>query len=272
MLGEADLVDPSLGGRFDIALDGLDRVVDRLVRRAEMHVVVDDQSQDATSSRSAGVVTFSRRGIALDGTDAAAVRFHERGAIGRLSNTVLQSRKGVSEDSGDEGLGGLRSDEALAVDRLRDGIAVDALDRVRDRERRDCPVPALVERSDHPLDHFVRDERPRRIVHEDDRRLFGHLGESCADGLAARLTTCHRLGDLAGRDLLGDQDARLLPLGWRRDDDPLDPVGAVEPLERLCDERPVVQGRERLRAVQPETLTTARRRQDRPDAHGGRGY
>ena len=56
---------------------------------------------------------------------------------------MLQSRKGVSQDRGNEGLRGLRSDEALAVDRLRDGLAVDSLDRVRDRERRYCPVPTL---------------------------------------------------------------------------------------------------------------------------------
>src|SRR5215218_9575412 len=61
VLGEPDLVDPALGSSFDEALKGFDGVVDGLVRRAEMHVVVDDQSQDATSSRSAGVVTFSRR-------------------------------------------------------------------------------------------------------------------------------------------------------------------------------------------------------------------
>ena len=62
VLGEADLVDPSLQRPVDVPLDGLDRVVDRLVRRAKVHVVVDDQSQEATSSRSAGVVTFRSRG------------------------------------------------------------------------------------------------------------------------------------------------------------------------------------------------------------------
>src|SRR6185312_17085768 len=62
VLGEADLVDPTLGSLVHEALGGFDVVVDRLVGRAKVHVVVDDHSHEAISSRSAGVVTFNRRG------------------------------------------------------------------------------------------------------------------------------------------------------------------------------------------------------------------
>ena len=62
VLGEADLVHAPLRCSLDEALDRVDGVVDRFVRRPEVHVVVDDHSQVATSSRSAGVVTLSRRG------------------------------------------------------------------------------------------------------------------------------------------------------------------------------------------------------------------
>ena len=55
-----------------------------------------------------------------------------------------------------------------------------------------------------------------------------------------------------------------------RDHDPLDPLGGVEPLERLRDERPVVQRSERLRAVQPEAFTTSSCSENRPHTHGRR--
>ena len=134
VLGESDLVDPALGRRFDVALDGLDRVVDGLVRRAEMHVVVDDQSQEATSSRSAGVVTFSRRGSPSTARTRPPRRFDEARAVRSACNDCCKVKR-VSKDWGDEGLRGLDGDEALALERLRDGLAVDAFDGVGDRER-----------------------------------------------------------------------------------------------------------------------------------------
>jgi hypothetical protein len=62
VLGEPDLVDAALGGSLDVALDGLDRVVDRLVRRPEVHVVVDDQSQLSTNARSLASVILTNWG------------------------------------------------------------------------------------------------------------------------------------------------------------------------------------------------------------------
>src|SRR6266567_1681575 len=59
MLGEADLVDPALGGRLDEYLHRLERMVDPLLGIAKVHVVVDDQSNEATNSRSAASVTFT---------------------------------------------------------------------------------------------------------------------------------------------------------------------------------------------------------------------
>ena len=60
---------PRAGGGLDGALDTLDDVVERLVRRSEMHVVVDDQaSLGSGSPRSADsleigrLVTLIRRG------------------------------------------------------------------------------------------------------------------------------------------------------------------------------------------------------------------
>ena len=142
-------------------------------------------------------------------------------------------------------------------------LTVSAIGRAGNR-----PVPPVGERRDHPLDHLVRHERARGVVDEHDRRLLGHLGQRCPHRLAAALAAGHRRGDLAGGDLLGDEDARLLPLGRRGDDDPVDPVRGVETLEALGDQRPVVQRRERLGPVQPETVTASCCSQDRPDAHG----
>src|SRR6266513_2186471 len=51
MLGEADLVDPALGGRLDEYLHRFERMVDPLLGIAKVHVVVDDQSNEATNSR-----------------------------------------------------------------------------------------------------------------------------------------------------------------------------------------------------------------------------
>src|SRR5437868_11171300 len=62
MLGEADLVDAARDGHFDEFLHRLDRVVDPLLGVAQVHVVVDDQSNEATSSRSAASVTLTSLG------------------------------------------------------------------------------------------------------------------------------------------------------------------------------------------------------------------
>src|SRR6266513_1669223 len=59
MLGEADLVDPALGGRLDEYLHRFERMLDPLLGIAKVHVVVDDQSNEATNSRSAASVTFT---------------------------------------------------------------------------------------------------------------------------------------------------------------------------------------------------------------------
>ena len=51
------------------------------------------------------------------------------------------------------------------------------LTRVRDGKHGHGSVEALAERRQEPLDHLVADERTRGVVHEDDERLLGHLGE-----------------------------------------------------------------------------------------------
>ena len=106
-------------------------------------------------------------------------------------------------------------------------------------------------------------------MHEHDRCLLWHLGQGRAYRFATALSAGDRPRDLAGSDFLGDEDARLLPLGRRGDDDPVDPLGGLEPLEALRDQRAVVERSERLGTVQPETVTASRCGEDRPDGHAG---
>src|SRR5690348_683759 len=59
VLREADLVDAALCSHLDEPLDGRERVIDPLFGIAQVHVVVDDHSSEATSSRSAASVTLT---------------------------------------------------------------------------------------------------------------------------------------------------------------------------------------------------------------------
>src|SRR6266566_5632950 len=61
VLGETDLIDATLSGGLDELLRCFHRVIDPLVGIAKVHVVVDDHRNEATSSRSAWLVTFKSR-------------------------------------------------------------------------------------------------------------------------------------------------------------------------------------------------------------------
>src|SRR5205807_1961410 len=73
--------------------------------------------------------------------------------------------------------------------------------------------------------------------------------------------------DLPAAELLGEQDCRLFPPGRRCDDDRVDPLGRLEPLEALREQRPIAEADERLRPVCAEPLATACRGENGPHAH-----
>ena len=45
-------------------------------------------------------------------------------------------------------------------------------------------VEPLSERGDQALEHAVGDERPRGVVHQDQRSVLGHLRHTGPDGVA----------------------------------------------------------------------------------------
>ena len=79
----------------------------------------------------------------------------------------------------------------------------------------------------------------------------------------------HRRVHLAGVELLGEQDGRLLPFLRHDDHDRVDPLGGLEALEALGEKHALPEPRERLRPVAAEPLSAAGRDQDRPGAHCG---
>src|ERR1700722_17697685 len=62
VLGEADLVHAALPRTLDERFHGAHGVVDPATLVAQMHVVVDDHSSDATRARSSAVVTLRSSG------------------------------------------------------------------------------------------------------------------------------------------------------------------------------------------------------------------
>ena len=117
------------------------------------------------------------------------------------------------------------------------------LDGVGDGERRDDAVPALRERGEHAADDLVVDERPGGVVDEHRDGLVRDLRQREAHRLGARRAARDDGAHLAGADLLGEQDRRLLPAGRSRDHDRVDPVGLVEPLHARGQERQLARAR-----------------------------
>ena len=72
---------------------------------------------------------------------------------------------------------------------------------------------------------------------------------------------------LGGAELLGEQDRRLLPLGWSDEHDLVDPAALVEAAERLCEQGEIAEADERLRSVFPEPLSPPAGDEHGPHAH-----
>jgi hypothetical protein len=86
-------------------------------------------------------------------------------------------------------------------------------------------------------------------VNDHDRGVFGHLGEGGDHRGRPRLPSRHDRRHLAGPELLRQNDARLLPTGRSRDNDPIDPVRVFESPERLGNQWQIPESRERLRSI-----------------------
>src|SRR5215210_2581028 len=200
--------------------------------------------------------------VPFDHPDAAALSLHEGRTVRGLGDLA---RDRPAQDVREEGLRGLDGHEVAARQRLDHALTVDALDRVGKRHRRDDAVPALRQRREHSLDHFLRQQRARRVVHEHHGRVLGDIGQRQANGLGARGAAGDGGAHLGRRDLLGHEDRGLLPVGRCRDHDRVDPVRGVEPLEALGEQRPAAEARERLRPVGAEPLAATCRSEDGPD-------
>ena len=223
-------------------------------------------SHAATRSRSALVVTFRSRRVALDPADATAGALDEPRAIRR----VAAARDRAPQRVGEERLRRLHRDQVGAVERLEDAVAVDPLDGVGEGERRDDAVPALRERGQDATDDLVVDERAGGVVDEHGDSLVRNLRQREAHGLGARRAARDDGADLAGADLLGEEDRRLLPAGRSRHHDRVDPVGLVEPLHARCEERQLAERDECLGPVRTEALAAPCRGEDRPGGHSAR--
>ena len=194
--------------------------------------------------------------VALDGRDPSAGGLDERGAVGRRGDVALER---APERGSEKRLRRLHGDE------LRRGRASrrprspsHALDGVGERQRRDGPVLALAAAASST--RSITSSATSGRAASWTRTTAASSGTSATRGahrLRARRAAGHAGDDLAGADLLGEEDRRLLPPRRHGDDDRVDPVGGVEALERLGEERPVAQVREGFRAVQPEPLAAS---------------
>ena len=154
----------------------------------------------------------------------------------------------------------------MTVDGLQHGSVAHALQRVGDRSNGNRAVESLAERSEQALDHGMIEQRSRGVVNEHHERLLGHLGESCRDRLGSRGASGDAGDDLRRRELLGEQDRRLLPARRRGDDDRVDELAAIEAVEALGKQRPSAESGERLRTIDTEPLAGAGGGDQRPDS------
>ena len=222
----------------------------------------------ATSSRSLAVVTFTSRGSpATTATRPPARSTSEAQSVAPASFT----RVACAQAFGDEHLGGLDRHERFAIDRLGDDATLDALHRVADGDAWNDAVDTLCEPREQTLDHCIVDERSSRVVDEDDERILRHLCERDPDRLRPGRSPRDHGGHLRRDELLGEKDRRLLPAGRGGDHDRVDPLGGVEPLEALGEERPSSETGERLRSVASQPRAGAGRDEDRPGASGFAG-
>ena len=236
-------------------------------------MVVDDHACSPASMRLDGadrrtIVTFSSRGSPsttytrpprASTSDAQSLAGRDRpraqpGAVEPTNACGVCTARGPSREEG-----------------LDDLLAVDALDRVGDGERRHGAVPACDERRQNALDHVLAAGagEPRRERGRPPRSPGTSATPSRTD--SARVAPPGTAGvDLAAAELLGEQDRRLLPALGRDDHDRVDPVRGLEPLEALGEQRPAAERREGFGPVHAEPLAAACCDEDRPGAHAGR--
>jgi hypothetical protein len=108
-------------------------------------------------------------------------------------------------------------------------------------------------------------------VDDHDECLVGHLRKGGGHGLRPRPPTGHAGDDLGGRELLREKDRRLLPAGRRSDDDRVDEIAAIKPIEALGQKRATTERGERLGTIDSEPLARAGGGDQRKDtsAFGG---
>ena len=164
---------------------------------------------------------------------------------------VLDARRGRRfvcglEQSPWEPLRSLRRGELGAIDRRDDGILLDPLQRVDDRERRDHPALAVDGRR-HRTDDLGGRQSARRVMDEHSRDISPQRSETGGDGLLPRSPARH---DPAEIDAVAGGCADL-GLGvalepGRRDDDDLGGGGGEDAVERVAEDRMRVDADERL--------------------------
>jgi hypothetical protein len=152
----------------------------------------------------------------------------------------------------------LRRNEVLARLGRDHAVAVDTLERIGERDRRNDAVPSL-ECFDDRAEGRCGRERPRRIVaHDRIRQVRGERGDGRRDRAVSRGTTGD---DLVGTD--GERARAFESVRGRDDDDAVDHVRRTCGSDRVDQERVRTDGHERLRLVTPEALAGTRRRDDR---------
>jgi len=171
---------------------------------------------------------------------------------------------------GDESLGRLDGPQLVAADRLP---AVNAADRVNDRDRggdshRTCPHG-----SDHPSDDLRRHQGPGGVVDEDDGAPAElGIGADCREAAPDRILPLGAASDDppgSDRDsltrIIGERTAEPILQVGRRDDDEMIDAAGQQTLRRVGDERPAREEPQRLRCAATEPNAGTGRRQDGDD-------
>jgi hypothetical protein len=92
---------------------------------------------------------------------------------------------------------------------------------------------------------------------EHDQRVLGTLSERGRHRLGARRAAGHARDDLGRGELLGEQDRGLLPPRRSRDDDRVDQLAVLQPVDALREKRATAERGKRLRTIDPQPLTGA---------------
>ena len=150
-----------------------------------------DPAARRRASRSSGAGDLQVRRLARHDHDRAPRRLDQRGVVGAVGAAGVRG----AQRRGAERLRGLHRDQLVARHGLDDALAVDALDRVGDREPGTAPSAPSRTAAITAREERVAGERAGRVVHHDDLGVARHRGEPGAHRVGAGRAAGDRGGD-----------------------------------------------------------------------------